>query len=88
MSWSVNFIGHPKNVVTALQKQSEKMDGHPKVEYDAALPHLVGLVSQNFSDTQEPIIKLSASGHGYAVNGEQKQRQCIASIEIFYAILV
>lgn len=87
MSWSITFIGKPENVAVALAKQSEKMDGQSKVEYDAALPHFVALVKENFGDNT-PIVKINANGHGYAVNGEQKQRQCSVSIELIYGIMV
>jgi hypothetical protein len=44
-------------------------DKQSKLEYDSALPHLVGIVKENFG-TNVPIVKLSAAGHGYASNGE------------------
>jgi hypothetical protein len=90
MSWSITIIGHPANVATALTAQSEKLDGQSKVEFDSALPHMVALVNENFNSEglQQPVIKLAASGHGYAANGEQKQRSFTATIEPFYATLV
>lgn len=81
------LIGSPENVAKALTEQSEKMEGQSKVEYDSALPHIVGLVKENFGD-DGPIIKLSASGHGYSVDGEQKQRQCVVTLERIYGTLV
>jgi hypothetical protein len=82
------FIGKPENVADALQKESEKMsDQQSKLEYDSALPHLIGIVKENFGTTV-PIIKLAAAGHGYASNGEQKQRQLTANIELMYGTLV
>jgi hypothetical protein len=85
MSWSITIIGHPANVATALTAQSEKLDGQSKVEFDSALPHMVALVNENFNSEglQQPVIKLAASGHGYAANGEQKQRSFTATIEPF-----
>jgi hypothetical protein len=87
MSWSVTFIGKPENVATALEQQSEKMDGQSKVEYDAALPHFVALVKENFG-ANAPIVKIAASGHGYAEGGEQKNRQCAVNIELIYGAIV
>lgn len=87
MSWSVTFIGKPENVATALEQQSEKMDGQSKVEYDAALPHFVALVKENFG-ANPPVVKIAASGHGYAENGEQKNRQCAVNIELIYGTIV
>ena len=91
MSWSIAFIGKPDKVVEALEAQSAKFDGQSKVEYDSVLPHLTGIMKENFG-TDNAILKVTASGHGYAekVNDElvQKQRQCVAAVEIFYATLV
>lgn len=87
MSWSIELIGKPENVAAALERQSEKMDCQSKVEYDASLPHFVALVKETFGDNA-PLLKFSATGHGYAVNGEQKQRQCQCHIELFYATIV
>jgi len=87
MSWSITFIGKPENVANALSEHSAKLDGQSKVEYDSALPHITGLVKENFGN-QDQLVKVTANGHGYATNGEQKQRQCTASVEVFYAVLV
>ena len=87
MSWSICFIGKPENVVTALEEQSKKMDGQSKVEYDAALPHFAALVKENFGNRQA-ILKITASGHGYAVNEEQQNRQCTVNIETLWGTLV
>ncbi len=86
MSWSISIIGKPENVANALTVQSEKFEGQSKVEFDSALPHFVALVNENFGSGQ--LVKLTASGHGYAVDGEQKNRQCVCSLEVFYATLV
>jgi hypothetical protein len=88
MSWSKTLIGNPQNIVDALKAESEKLEGQSKVEFDAALPHMVGLLEQNFSVTQIPVVKLTASGHGYTENGEHKQRQCLVQIENLYGTLV
>lgn len=87
MSWSIAIIGKADNIVKALEDQSAKLGGQSKVEFDSVLPSLVGIVKENFGNENQ-IIKLTASGHGTASNGEQKQRQCVASIEMFYAQLV
>jgi hypothetical protein len=89
MSWSITLIGNPENIATALTAQSEKLEGQSKVEFDSALPHLAALVKENFNaGGPTPVIKLAASGHGYAVDGTQKQRHLTASIEVSYATLV
>lgn len=87
MSWSITFIGKPENVANALEEQSAKLSDQSKVEYDIALPHMVALVKENFGD-DSPVIKITGNGHGYSVNGEQRQRQCVVSIERIYGTLV
>lgn len=84
MSWSIQFIGKPKKVVEALQAQSEKMSGESKVEYDCALPHLVGIVKENFGHDYP--VMLVASGHGQT--GKKPKRELTASIELIYGLLV
>jgi hypothetical protein len=87
MSWSVNFIGKTEKVIEALEKTSESMKGDSKIEYDAALPHLVALIRENYG-TDYPV-KLAASGHGYNAGPEGKStRQLTVSIELVYGLLV
>jgi hypothetical protein len=90
MSWSIAMIGEPKNVITALTANSEKLTGQSRVEFDEALPHLIGLVSQNFAEPQNVVqkIRLRASGSGYSVDGVQKNRSLNASIENEYIEIV
>jgi hypothetical protein len=85
MSWSIAFIGKPEKVVEALQKQSETLNGESKKEYDSALPHLIGLVNENFG-TPYPV-KLAASGHG-TVYTDRSDRQLTVSLELVYGLLV
>lgn len=64
MSWSIQLIGNPENICAALDAESERLTGQSKDEFDAALPHLKALVGQNVSETQLPVLNLTASGHG------------------------
>lgn len=86
MSWSVTFIGKPDNVSKALHAQSELLSGYSKEQYDAALPHLDGLVCQNFNADEKypPVIKLVASGHG----SKGTYGYCVSSIETLGGMLV
>ena len=86
MSWSIALIGKPKNVANALEEHSTKMEGQSKLEYDAALAHMVALVKENFG--ADPIVEIAASGHGYTANGEQHQRQLVVNIKRIYVTLV
>lgn len=87
MSWSITIIGKPENVAKALEEQSAKLTGQSKVEYDDALPHFAALVNQNFG-ADPSLVRIIASGHGYASEGVQKQRQCTVTLECFYGTLV
>lgn len=86
MSWSVNFIGSPENVAKALESFNAGGD-QSQVEYDAAKPHLIALVKNNFVTANHtypqsaPTLKLTAYGSGSVAGGEQTQRSCIVNIE-------
>jgi hypothetical protein len=90
MSWGISLIGKAVNVATALDDHSTKLEGQSKVEFDAALPALRTLVLENFGKESypEPVIRLDASGTGYAREGEQMSRNCTVKIEPFYSKLV
>ena len=99
MSWSISFIGQPVKVIEALKEESAKLTGQSKIEYDSALPHLVGLVENNFATDgcgyTPPLVKLNASGSGTARKDpstgdveKQLQRSCRVSLEDFYSKLV
>lgn len=84
MSWSVFFIGTPEKVVNALEKHAEGHQGTTKEEYDAALPHLIGLINQNYNkDADNVIIKIDANGSGYA-----NTRTCNVSISHMYGVIL
>jgi hypothetical protein len=90
MSWSAYLMGTPTRIIEALDKQSNALSGQSKIEYDAVLPSLKTLVEQNFNkgEASTPILRLEASGSGYASDGEQIQRQCTVKIEQLHGLLV
>jgi hypothetical protein len=88
MSWSVNFIGTPEKIASALQKQSESLSGQSKEEFDEVLPHMVGLVKQNYNKTSEPVLKISASGHRFSGHGHDTYCNCTVHIENLGGVLV
>lgn len=59
MSWSFNSTGTPETVEQELDTQNTGLTGFSKEEWDAAKPHLLGLVRRNIGGT----ISLSANGH-------------------------
>jgi hypothetical protein len=87
MSWSVSFIGSPSKVATALEAHSATLTGQSQLEYSSAVPFLVGLVNENFGEPGA-CLTVSASGHGYAVGSEQKNRSLTAKVERVYGVLV
>lgn len=86
MSWSVTFIGKPENVSKALKEHSDKIDGYSKIEYDAALPHLDALISQNFNanSPDSMVVKINASGHGQ----KDTYGYCVCAIETLSGVMV
>jgi hypothetical protein len=92
MSWSLNLIGRPAAIARAIEEMSAKLDGQSKVEFDAAKPHLAGLVGQNFvkpgEGQIEPVMQLNASGSGYVSGGVQQYRSCAVELKSLYGRLV
>ena|SRR5258705_9473460 len=94
MSWSITLIGKPEDISNALDEKNTKLDAQSKLEFDDALPHMKALLLQNFDKrpgvgyTSPQIMKLTASGSGYTVDGEQRQRSFSANIETLYGQFV
>lgn len=89
MSWSIGLIGTPEKVIAALNAHSETLSGPSKTEFDAALPNIVGIVGQNFDkDGVQVVVKLTANGHGWAVNDELKNCTCQVNVERFYGTVL
>lgn len=92
MSWSIAFIGKPKNIVGAMQEEAEKMVGTSKEEYLHALPHLQSLVALNFAEVETEyspsVIRVVANGHGIFKDGKQVSGQQNVVIESFGGKLV
>ena len=82
MSWAAYYFGKPKVIIAALKKYSEAISGKSKEEFDAALPHLIGLLEQNFSKENDPVVRLQASGHG-----SEGYSTCTVNIENLGALL-
>lgn len=94
MSWSVNFVGQPKDLVIALGAAGNSWDGHAKIEYEAARPILISLVQQNFATGEgyegiaHPMLHLEASGHGYIDHAKNERRNLFVKLEPLHATLV
>lgn len=91
MSWSITLIGHPDNIVKALEAESQNLSGKSKEEFDAALPHMIGLVQQNrnIDPANQPVLSIQASGHGYeSADGNQSYNNCLVTINNLGGTLV
>lgn len=89
MSWSVSYIGTPVKIAEALTAQAESYGEPTKSEFKAALPHMVGLVNQNFESASpnSVLIKLDANGSGIFVEGEQKSGSVTVNLSRIYGNL-
>ena len=79
MSWSLSCIGKPEKVAEAIEKYGEQLGGQCKIEFDAAKPHLLALVKENFTTPgsySEPVLDFEAYGSGCASGDKQIQRDC------------
>jgi hypothetical protein len=84
MSWSIMFVGSAAGIVAALNKESERLTGDSKKEFDAALPNLVYLVQSNYlndEQAQQQALRLNANGHAYSENGVPKYGSCNVHLE-------
>jgi hypothetical protein len=85
MSWAVTASGTPGAVAAALRQYGETLTGQSRRAYDDALPHLVGLVEQNFAQAEfaghaSAELIVEASGSGIATAARQILRECSVSI--------
>ena len=88
MSWSVFFVGKSIDVNRRLHEESDKLGGHSRLAYDAAKPHLIGLLEQNQSEQatsgQGPDdFLVSVKAHGSAsFDGDRKlSSSCFSEIK-------
>lgn len=85
MSWSVRVIGSPAACAAELRTDAQRLRGSARRQYEDALPHLVGLVEQNFAEAEfaghaSAELIVEAEGSGVEVNGRQILRECTVSI--------
>jgi hypothetical protein len=69
MSWSNSWIGRRSGVKAAIARYSDTLTGNSKEEFEAARPHLEGLLDLNSNDRGDPIVQLDANGHAYRLEG-------------------
>lgn len=96
MSWSVSFFGKPEAVAKALEDAGAGLTGQSRIEFDAAKPHLVALVLNNFvmegfGYNSPALVELSAAGSGASGGkdgAEQLQRSCSVTLKPIYGKLL
>lgn len=86
MSWSITAEGRPAEVVEKLQAYGASLTGQSKVEFDDALPHLVGLVNQNHvaadvTDMVLPHLRIAAYGSGSTRGAKEVCRSCAVDLK-------
>lgn len=84
MSWSTSTTGTPEQCKAYLQEYGSTLTDQSKQEYDAALPHILGIVEQNFGNPGRHISVL-AYGHGgerhQAEGSPQSYRECTVTVK-------
>jgi hypothetical protein len=83
MSWSFSSKGTPDVVAKAAEDYGATLSGQSKLEFDEALPHMVGLIRQTFEsrpDRKAPTIQVNAFGSGSAQGDQQLERSCSFTI--------
>jgi hypothetical protein len=81
MSWSINFIGKPENVVKAIKAYGEKLSGASKDEFDSSSPKIIDLVEENMNKNGEVLIKVVANGHAHFTENEKQYGYLNITIE-------
>jgi len=73
MSWSTSFVGKTDGIKAAMERYANTLTGNSREEFEAAKPHLVGLLDQN---TSVSVLHLDANGHAYTNQEGQRIAQC------------
>lgn len=94
MSWSFNAVGKPEKVIEDLRKKvSDYGEGQSRDEFEAAIPHLIGLIEQNVvvpgHRYPECLVHVEASGSGsLGSDGKVIYSSCQVSIKQIYGVLL
>lgn len=82
MSWSISVVGRPDAIVSALKNESDRLTAASKAEFDEALPHLVALLRQNYNKNGDPVLELTANGHGVIKTGTGEREYCSCNVSL------
>lgn len=69
MAWSVNLIGTCPKIAEALRGEAARLTGADKLQFDAALPHLLALLALNLDENGSLAFQLGAAGHAVCKDG-------------------
>ena len=83
MSWSFNAVGKAEDFPKALDAESERLTGQSKEEFDAAKPHLLGLIALNSDASQSRVLDVRAGGHAVKTDGKTTSSSCRVEIKPF-----
>ena len=73
MSFSVSCIGKPDAIKRQLAKESERLTGQSKTEFDAVKPALDTILDQQ---VENGLIQLHANGHATFTGGFKTYGNC------------
>lgn len=78
MSFSVSIIGKPDAIKRELAKESERLSGQSKVEFDAVRPALENVLDQNVGNV---VLSLHANGHASFTGDMKTSGSCSVDVK-------
>jgi hypothetical protein len=86
MSWSNRWIGRRAGIKAAIARYAATLSGNSKAEFDAARPHIEGLVDLNTNTDGDPVVDVDANGHAYDNGKGQSYSQTQVTIKAIGAL--
>lgn len=81
MSFSVSFIGKPDAIKNALAKESDRLTGQSKDEFDAVKPAIEAILDQNMNLGGDPsVLQVEANGHAKFLDGVKQYGNCSVKV--------
>lgn len=81
MSFSVSFIGKPDAIKNALAKESDRLTGQSKEEFDAVKPAIETILDQNMNLGGDPsAFHVEANGHANFTDGVKQYGNCSVKV--------
>lgn len=86
MSFSVSLLGRPEAIKDNLFKESERLTGQSKEEFDAIAPALTMILDHIVNP--QGVVHLSVHGHAAFADGVKTFGQCNVEIKVINGICV